>query len=234
MIVIDARLTAVIASCAVVAASLLVGCAAPSATPAAVSPTSPTAAPTAPAAPIATAAPGQQVSMADLQPQLNALWRGVDKGAQPKDRPGIAWSMRTTPAFPTAWPPTATTIWVRYAYAAGRDLGGGLADGERVARPWARVELRPGAATAAIVPLSARLEPLAIQGVRPIDAATAARLRQEEQITAACLRLTGPPDPAAAETADLRAFYRAWLGFNGVIADAIRADHGAFLDWIGQ
>jgi hypothetical protein len=231
MFVIDGRLAA-LSSAALVAASLFAGCTAPSATPATATPVAVAA--TITPAPHATAAPGRQVSMADLTQQLDTLWRGIDTGAQTKDRPPVAWSRRTTPVFPTAWPPTATTVWVRYAYAAGRDLGGGLADGEQVAWPWARVELRPGAATAAIVPLSARLEPLAIQGVRPIDAATAARLRQEEQITAICLRMVGPPDPAAAETAELRAFYRAWLGFNGVIAGAIRSDHGAFLDWIGQ
>ena len=172
--------------------------------------------------------------MSELAGQIDALWRTVDKGATAKDKPPIAWSPRTTPAFPTSWPPTSATTWVRYVYAAGRDLGGGLADGERVARPWARVELRPGAATAAIVPLSARLEPLDIQGVRPIDGATLAILRTEEQVTAAGRRLTALPDPAAAETAELRAFYRAWLSLNGVIASAIRPDHGAFLAWVAQ
>jgi len=163
-------------------------------------------------------------SAAEAGQRLDTLWRSVDTPAPP------FWSSSSTPPFPAQWPPTPTTTWVRYAYAYGLDPQ--LADGEQIARPWARLELAAGSGRARVVLLSRKLEGIGTQGVAPLDAASLKVLETEDAVTARCLRLDGPPPAGRPETTELAAFFRTWLGFNGVIAEAIGPDHAAFLAWV--
>ena len=163
-------------------------------------------------------------SVAEARQRLETLWRSVESPAPP------FWSSTTTPLFPGQWPPAPGTTWVSYAYAYGLDPQ--LADGAKIARPWARLELAAGPDRARVVLQSRRLEEIGTQGVAPLDAASLKVLDAQDAVAARCLLLGGPPPAGQAETAELIAFYRTWLRFNGVIAEAITPQHAAFLGWV--
>jgi len=163
-------------------------------------------------------------SAPEARQRLETLWRSLDTSAPP------FWSSATTPPFPGQWPPTPTTTWVRYAYAYGLDPQ--LADAAKIARPWARLELAAGPDRARVVLLSRKLEGIGTQGVAPLDAASLKVLDTQDVVAARCLQLGGTPPAGHAETAELVAFYRTWLRFNGVIAEAIAPSHAAFLGWV--
>jgi hypothetical protein len=163
-------------------------------------------------------------SAAEARQRLEALWRSLDTPAPP------FWSSATTPPFPGQWPPTPTTTWVHYAYAYGIDPQ--LADGAKIARPWARLELAAGSGRARVVLVSRKLGEIGTQGVAPLDAASLKALDTQDAVTAHCLQLRGAPPAGRPETAELVAFYRTWLRFNGVIAEAIAPSHAAFLGWL--
>jgi hypothetical protein len=135
-----------------------------------------------------------------------------------------------SPLFPTEWPPTPTTQWLRYAYAQGQDVS--LADGVHVAKPWAQVEMSGDSATAVIIPLSIKLEPFAIQGVSPLEAESLAVLKQEDQVSTYALSLKDLPEPITDEITAMRAFYQTWLNYNGTIASEIKPNHTAFFEWL--
>jgi hypothetical protein len=170
------------------------------------------------------------VPLTELSSRLETLWNTLDQDEAPTDNLPIIWQPAYSPLFPTEWPPTPTTAWVRYAYAHGQDIA--LADGVRVAKPWARAELRDGSSTAALVPLSPKLEPFEVQGVSPIDAETLALFDKAEQVSAYCLTLQTLPDLNTGEAATMRTFYQVWLNYNGVIAGIIKPSHAAFFEWI--
>ncbi len=179
--------------------------------------------------PTATVSP---VPTAGVEQQLQGLWDRLDKGSPPTNKLPIAWSPAYSAPFPTEWPPSAATIWVRYAYAQGMDMD--LHDAVRVAAPWARLEMRGSQAAVTIIPLSARLEPVSVQGVQPIDAATRAVLAKENDVSAYCLQLTALPEPNSAPAAEMRSFYRTWLKYNGALVNLIRPNHAGFLAWVNE
>jgi hypothetical protein len=170
------------------------------------------------------------VPINELTPRLEAMWDTLDQGEAPPDILPVLWRAAYSPLFPTEWPPTPSTVWVRYAYAYGQDVN--LADGARVARPWARAELRGGSSTAAIVPLSPKLEPFEIQGVSPLDAETSALFDKGEQVSTYCLGLQALPNLNTSEAATMRTFYQAWLNYHGAIASVIKPSHAVFFEWI--
>jgi hypothetical protein len=163
-------------------------------------------------------------SATEARQRLETLWRSLDTVAPP------FWSSTTTPPFPGQWPPTPATTWTRYAYAYGLDPQ--LADGAKIARPWARLDLAAGSDRVRVVLLSRKLEAIGTQGVAPLDATSLKALDTQEAVAARCLQLGGPPPASHPETAELVAFYRTWLRFNGVIAEAIAPSHAAFLGWL--
>lgn len=183
------------------------------------------AGPAAMISPVPTPTPG-------VEQHLKGLWDRLDKGSPPANKPPIAWSPAYSALFPSEWPPTQATIWVRYAYAQGMDMD--LRDGVRVAAPWARLEMRGSQATVTIVPLSARLEPTSIQGVEPIDGATRAVLAKANDVSAYCLQLTALPQPNSPPANDMRAFYRTWLKYNGALVKLIKPNHEKFLAWLNE
>ncbi len=172
------------------------------------------------------------IPTAGVEQQLQGLWDRLDKGSPPANKPPIAWSPAYSPLFPADWPPTSATIWVRYAYAQGTDMD--LHDGVLVAAPWARLEMRGSQASVTIVPFSASLKSMTIQGVAPIDAATQAVLAKGNDVSAYCLQLTALPQPNVPAAADMRAFYRTWLKYNGALGELIRPNHEKFLAWLDE
>ncbi len=172
------------------------------------------------------------VPTAAVEQQLKELWDRLDQGTPPANKLPISWSPAYSALFPTEWPPTPTTVWVRYAYAQGRDMD--LSDGVRVAAPWAKLELRGGSSTVNIIPLKASLEPDTTQGVSPVDAATQAVLAKGDEVSAYCLQLTDLPQPNSQPAADMRTFYQTWLKYNGALVELIKPNHEKFLAWLNQ
>jgi hypothetical protein len=183
-----------------------------------------------PTAPAATISP---VPTAAAEQQLQALWNQLDKGAAPTDKLPITWQPAYSALFPSEWPPTPSTIWVRYAYAQGSDLEN-LRDAVRISAPWARLELRGNLGMVTIVPLSAKLEPASTQGVQPLDEAAQVVLAKEAAVSAYCLQLTASPQPNSLQAANMRAFYRAWLKYNRALVDLIHSNHTGFLAWVNE
>ncbi len=177
--------------------------------------------------PAATISP---VPTAEVDQQLKAVWDRLDRGTPPANKLPISWTQAYSVLFPNEWPPTANTIWIRYAYAQGMDMD--LHDAVRVAAPWARLELRGNSSTVTIVPLNTKLEPVDTQGVQPIDEKTQVILAKESDVSAYCLQLTALP--TGPETAEMRTFYQTWLKYNGALVDLIRSNHEKFLAWLNE
>jgi hypothetical protein len=178
------------------------------------------------------AATNSPIPTAGAEQQLQEVWKRLDQGTPPANKLPISWRPAYSVLFPNEWPPTSATIWVRYAYAQGMDMD--LHDGVRVSAPWARLELRGNLDTVTIVPLSNRLEPVTIQGVTPIDAATQAVLAKGDEVSAYCLQLTALPQPNSPPAADMRAFYQTWLKYNGALVKLIQPNHEKFLAWLNE
>jgi hypothetical protein len=181
----------------------------------------------------ATAATISPVPTTDVDQHLQTLWKQLDQGTPPANKMPIYWQQADSVLFPSEWPPTANTIWVRYLYAQGVDMEN-LADAVRISPPWARVELRGNATTVTIVPLNTRLEPVTTQGMQPIDEATQAVLAKEDAVSVYCLALTALPQSKNPEVSEMRAFYQTWLKYNGALVDLIRSNHEKFLNWINE
>jgi hypothetical protein len=172
------------------------------------------------------------VPTTEVAKQFQGLWARLDKGVPPANKLPISWNPSYSVLFPSEWPPTPTTTWVRYAYAQGMDMD--LHDGVRVTGPWARLELHGSQSTASIVPLSGTLEAVTIQGVQPIDSATQAVLAGGDDVSAYCLRLTALPQANNPSTDDMRIYYHTWFKYNGAFVDLIRKDHEKFLAWVNE
>jgi hypothetical protein len=132
-------------------------------------------------------------------------------------------SLRTTPPFPAAWPPDGSSV--VYAYATRFDPS--LRDAERTSQPWGRVRIDAKGQVSLEHAEKAlgRAEP---QGFRPVskdDPVLAARAAaQASVLTATSLE--------ALDAAQVRAFYCAWLRYNGVVAKSVRVRHEAFVKWL--
>jgi hypothetical protein len=134
------------------------------------------------------------------------------------------WEMSVSPAFPEHWPGHSPGRLVFYAYA--YRVNPQLADAVEVAGPWARGTLQPGHALQIEI-LRRSLEPLGIQGVRPMQANEMKLAQRQAQIEALLWA------PASAEHSRLiRAFYCNWYGRQGVMAAAIEPRHSAFFRWL--
>jgi hypothetical protein len=180
-------------------------------------------------APIPSSTP---VLLTELPAHLETMWTKLDQGQAPKDGPpSIMWQPAYSPLFPTAWPPEANTVWVRYAYGQGQDMS--LNDGVRIAKPWAHIEFR-GDGSVGVIPLTQQLEPFEVQGVSPLNADTQALLQKGEQVSTYCLSLKGAPAPDSPDAVTMRRFYQSWLKYNGAIAAEIKPDHSTFFEWVSQ
>lgn len=149
----------------------------------------------------------------------------------------IRWSYRLTPPFPTHWPlrPGVLARLVSYAYADGLDYSGKLADGVRVAAPWAQVEAPlDGSGPPHIRLLSTVLMEVGIQGVQTVRRGeNPSDLASDRDTLAKAYRLmwlAGGEQPAAAR--QLRTYFAAWTRTHGVIAGAIRPFHESFFNWL--
>jgi|WetSurMetagenome_2_1015567.scaffolds.fasta_scaffold196586_2 hypothetical protein len=142
----------------------------------------------------------------------------------------ITWRESESPVFPSTWPPSTDTVWVRYTFAYGTNPSS-LPDGVYVTRPLSRTEGK-GSAAVKTVTLTQEMKQAGVQGIVPINDEAHTILDSEKQVTAYCLTLTGLPDPARPETKAMLAFYKTWFKFNGTFLNLVRDQHAAFIDWV--
>ena len=137
-----------------------------------------------------------------------------------------------TPWFPTQWPPSSETPWLRYGYARGQEFPPRIADGEQVSKVLLRAELIPYERKVKISWLQEKIEAQGIQGIRPLMPDEAEVLRQDKEIKIKVLGLQSLPPANDATGTQLKKYYRLWLQTNGVIADQIKGFHPAFFAWV--
>lgn len=167
----------------------------------------------------------------DANTHLQTLWQTLEKPSGTSVAP-VMWNMAVTPVLPASWPPSANTLWVRYAYAQGMDMR--LADGVYITTPWAKVELRQHGVEATVVQLGTKLVENGIQGMVPLKQEEFAVLHNSEAPQTTALGLSTLPDPANKNVAAMKTYYKAWLQANGRIARMVEADHGVFFAWASE
>ncbi|HZY42494.1 MAG TPA: hypothetical protein VFF59_10915 [Anaerolineae bacterium] len=143
----------------------------------------------------------------------------------------IFWQATQSPLFPNEWPPTTSTVWVRYTFAYGSNPSA-LVDGVYVTRPLTRTEVSREGRTVAAIDLNNPLESVRTQGMVPLTLQQQAMLDRRAQVESYGLTLTVLPAAGASEAAELRAYYQLWLKFNGAFAKLIQPDHAAFFEWL--
>jgi hypothetical protein len=163
---------------------------------------------------------------------LDAGWSELSVPASPPgERPGVSWSWRLSPPFPSEWPPREESRIVYYAFAEGFDLS--VMDGVRVGAPWLRLEVPvSGHAPPVLIPMRGSVEELGIQGVRPLSAAEVAESGGSESIGTLLGSLMARPGEPGDARVRLSACYGFWTRNNGVIAQAIAPLYRDFFDWL--
>jgi hypothetical protein len=154
----------------------------------------------------------------NLEALIDPAWKQVKPkppGISMKG-PGPSWRYRVAPPMPSDWPMTPKSTIVRWVFAAAIDYG--LSDGERVAAPWARIDVAPDG-TAKLTVVSKALEGNDIQGVKPIMKTEADLVRKVFE-TSDALR--------AGDLAAVKEPWCKWLQYNGVIAAKLKPKHEAF------
>jgi hypothetical protein len=161
---------------------------------------------------------------------LESKWKALITNADAD----ILWiAYRSTPAFPSDWPPNSTTelIYHIYAYGDYSDFQHQIVDGEFISKPWARLHK----------PLTTRIQPaveflddelhqIGIQGFRPLNEDELAIYEQASQVEDSFSRLlNGGTDQ---EYRTLKTFYKTWLGLNGVIGEETAKHHPDFFRWL--
>lgn len=153
----------------------------------------------------------------DATAQFAAAWKQVASSA-----PG--WAMQVSPVFPQHWPPGSGDAVVRYAFA--YRLSERIADGAEMAAPWARGDGNL-AGPLRVELLRRSLEPIGIQGVRPMQPWEIQLASRQEEAGALLLR------PLNTATDGLiRAFYCNWKARQGTVAATIAPRHPGFFRWL--
>lgn len=143
----------------------------------------------------------------------------------------ISWTKVESPLFPTSWPPTADTVWVRYTFAYGSNPSQ-LMDGTYVTYPLAKTEWQGGKSTT--TELSSDMTQAAVQGVMPLDDGSRLILENEKKVSEYCLQLAALPDLSSPEAKEFLDYYHTWFKYNDAFLGLISKDHTTFIEWIGQ
>lgn len=152
-----------------------------------------------------------------LEQALLPFWKRLP------DRAG--WRMMMSPAFPLVWPaPDARSTVVHYAFAMRLDPA--VADGAEMTAPWART-LLDADGVIHVEQLSPHLNPLGMQGVRPLRSEEIALAGREEE---AAERLLAGGEQATGGL--VREVTCGWIGRQGVVASAITPRHQSFMRWL--
>ena len=170
----------------------------------------------------------QREPPAEVIAALEALWAGLRQPAESAGAFPTLWRPAYTPLWPAAWPPQPELTWQRYGFAYGQAPQ--LLDGQRVARPWVRLDFEPHAAAPQVVPLASELTELGVQGVRPLPPEAARLLAAGGDVEQRVRGWRAAPPAGAA--GPVRAYYRAWLASHGVIGRRLQAAHALFFNWL--
>lgn len=139
------------------------------------------------------------------------------------DRAG--WQMLVSPAFPGKWPlPIGRGTVVRYSFAMRLDPA--VSDAAEMTAPWARSTLS-STGEVVVEQLSARLQPLGLQGVRPLSSAELLLIGREQEVAQ---RLLNGGERAGDDV--VRDFTCNWIARQGVVAAAIMPLHSDFQRWL--
>jgi len=149
--------------------------------------------------------------------------------ALPSDSKMI-WTGMVTPPLPDSWPPTPTTVWVRYGYARGQEIPLRIADGEQVSKVLFRIEIVPTDHQGKLNRIGERVESAGIQGVRPLRPDEVGIFKNADSVQTAAQALKAMP--ASAQSTEIKAYYQLWMQTNGVIAGQVEKFHAAFFAWL--
>lgn len=158
------------------------------------------------------------------QAQLDTRWQTLTRA-----EPGRTWRQQPAPPFPATWPLARPGQLCYYRYATGFDPH--LADGEHVAGPWVRLEVRLPAQVVQVEFLGAQLAYLGIQGVRPLGQVEAKLWDEAEHLEAHWEALSQAPNLETPPAQLIRRFYKFWASSHGVILAALQPLHPAFVQW---
>lgn len=163
----------------------------------------------------------------EVEATIDSTWRNLAW------RDGMAWTLARTPLLADEDWASARGTWTSYLFAYGMRLGGGLSDGQHVSQPWARLTVGGNPRRLSLRVLGDTVvDSGQIQGVHPIDPATAQVLQREPELRQWVMTHADWP----VDNNELRAlqqFYRTWLANNGIIAAIVEPPHRAFFDkWV--
>lgn len=181
---------------------------------------------------LASALQGQSMlTTKQLEGLVEKDWHDV-KSRQALEVPSdtIGWSYRFTPPFPLVWPPAATAGVVYYGIPYGL-APGRLSDGEHVGEAWVKVELVSGQAPRVLV-LREMIQPLGIQGVRPLSEKELRLEREHAQGPQHVATLTGLRADTDSQAIQIRGYYCSWVRHNHLTAKRLAAVHSDFFTWI--
>ena len=145
--------------------------------------------------------------------------------------PEIMWTETQSPFFPTTWPPSSNTTWVRYTFAYGNNSAL-LMDGSYVTNPLSKTKWKAG--IEATTELNKEKTQAAIQGVVPLDEETQKIFEDEKLVSEYCLTLTNLPDLNTPEAQKMLAYYKAWFKYNNAFVELVKSDHSEFINWVTQ
>lgn len=134
-------------------------------------------------------------------------------------------SLRMTPPFPVAWPPSGAVVVYLYATHFAPQLN----DAMMTSLPFARVRLALDGEVV-LEHHDTTIGATSPQGFFPITREHP--LVALSQTAVAAIR-AARDEPTGADADAIRTFYRAWLDANGVVARQIRPRHEAFCAWLG-
>jgi len=171
-----------------------------------------------------------------LSEKVNALaakdWRKVAPPALPSGEPRF-WNFQSSPPLPCAWPAQGSGKICYYLYAQATDPR--LADGVRVAAPWAKAvaDLRLPSPDPRIELLGMRLEELGIQGYRPLSGGELAIVKTGDAAKRGLEAwVAGRPGLSPGSLAEIKTYYCQWKRNNGVIAAALAPQQAEFFAWL--
>lgn len=171
-----------------------------------------------------------------LSEKVNALaakeWRTVAPPALPSGEPRF-WNFQSSPPLPCAWPAQGSGKVCYYLYSQATDPR--LADGVRVAAPWAKAvaDLRLPSPEPRIEMLGMRLEELGIQGHRPLSGGELAIVKTGDAAKGGLEAwVAGRPGLSPGSLAEIKTYYCQWKRNNGVIAAALAPQQAEFFAWL--
>jgi len=169
-----------------------------------------------------------ETSLEDARQQAVAFFESIDTDKSGK----TMYQPKFTPFFPTEWNDASQTNWISYVYASGMETS--LADGERNAKPFAKIVYNPLTQKAALEKLSGKLEDGDIQGVKPLPKDALEILDTGTEVEKILLQTKSRSELSAGNANKVAAFYENWKKYNSVIYQEVTDNSGEFDRWLDE